>query len=73
MSLSEQLQQRVTEMMGSVKEMIAASKLLRARVESNDEVMKNVERRLTQFQERLDEMDRRLVVLENEQYKSTIP
>jgi len=54
--------ERLTE---SVREMLAASKLLRSRVESNDEVLLRIENTQRGIADRLDDFDRRLTKLEN--------
>lgn len=56
----------VREMMENVREMIATSKLLRSRFESNDEVIRLVHNKLGQIETYQAELDRRLTKMENE-------
>lgn len=53
------------DMLKEVREMLAATKLLRARVESNDEVMRLMQNSLATMQVRLEELDRRITKIEN--------
>lgn len=53
--------ERLTE---TVREMLAASKLLRSRVESSDEVLLRIENTQRGIADRLDDLDRRLTRLE---------
>ena len=65
----------VEELLTSVREMIAASRLLRARVESADELQRTMNDRITGLLNRMETIDQRLTKLENEQgqYRSVIP
>jgi hypothetical protein len=66
---SETLVKTVRKMMENVREMLAASKLLRARVESSDEVVRLVQNRLGKIETYQAELDRRLTKMENERHR----
>lgn len=57
----------IRKMMIDVREMIAASKLLRGRIESNDEVLRLVQNRMAKIEQYQAELDRRLTRMENQQ------
>jgi hypothetical protein len=63
---TEGLIKTVQAMTENVREMIAASKLLRARVESNDEVDRLMRLRMDRIEEYQKEIDRRLTTMENQ-------
>jgi len=71
----ERFTKAVTGLMDSVREMIGASKLLRARVEGNDQVLARIEQLMREATDRLDLMDQRLTKIENAQgtYPHAIP
>jgi hypothetical protein len=66
---SETLVKTVREMMDNVREMIAAAKLLRSRVESGDEVIRLVQNRLGKIERYQAELDRRITKMENERHR----
>jgi hypothetical protein len=55
--------------MDNVREMIAAAKLLRSRVESGDEVIRLVQNRLGKIERYQAELDRRITKMENERHR----
>jgi hypothetical protein len=66
---SDQLTTTIREMMDNVREMIAAAKLLRSRVESSDEVVRLVQNRLGKIETYQAELDRRITKMENERHR----
>jgi hypothetical protein len=65
----------VRGLVDSVKEMLAASRLLRARIESNDEVTRLLRNRVERTEEYQKTLDQRLTRMENQdrQYRTTHP
>lgn len=61
----EHFTQSVNALVTSVREMIMASKLLRGRIESNDQVLLRFENALRTIADRIDDLDQRLTKTEN--------
>lgn len=59
------LRRTVEEMMVNVREMIATSKLVRARIESNDEVLRMMQNHMASMENRINTFERRLTKMEN--------
>lgn len=61
--------QAVRNLMASIREMLAASQLLRSRIESNDEVQRVMQNKLARLETSQVELDRRLTKMENERHR----